>query len=331
MNLKKKLFMLDKLIVDLRSPKRPYVVTEDLHSSTLGEYYFLFEEKSVAAGKNQRLIKIFDEEGIPINKTYVDVEDKEYVYFPISIGQMGLSVYHTFLKTGAEEDKGRFLKFAEWFRKNVTESEEFGALWYTDVDLPAYKRKAPWQSAFTQSRAISILLRGFQLTGRDEYRRLAKSALRPFTVEVKDGGVMADTEFGPFYEEYTSHVHTLVLNGHIFALCGVYDFIRVFPEDTQAREIFDEGVKTTVNILPEFDIGFWSRYNLCNADFYPNVDPSTIGYQKLHATQLEFMFKLTNHPIFKKYEEKFENQISFINIVRMYKLKYDALKKIGRL
>lgn len=323
--------MLDKLLVDLRSPKRPYVVSDDLYSNKLGEYYFLFEEKSVAAGKNQRLIKVFDDDGIPINKTYVDVEDKDYVYFPISIGQMGLAVYHTFLKSGTDEDKVRFLKFAEWFRKNVTETEELGAVWYTDVDLPAYKRKGPWQSAFSQSRAISILLRGYQLTNNEEYQRLAKLALLSFKVEVKDGGVMADTAFGPFYEEYTSHIHTLVLNGHIFALCGVYDFVRTFPDDQEAREIFDKGVQTTVKILPEFDLGFWSRYNLCNAEFYPDVDPSTIGYQKLHATQLEFMYKLTNNPIFKTFMEKFENQISLLNIARMYKLKYNALKKIGRL
>ena len=55
----------------------------------LDYYYFVFNEDRVSKGKDQALIKKFDENGIPINKTYIDVTDKEYVYFPISIGQMG--------------------------------------------------------------------------------------------------------------------------------------------------------------------------------------------------------------------------------------------------
>ncbi|MCK5076947.1 MAG: hypothetical protein KAR38_11260, partial [Calditrichia bacterium] len=34
---------------------------------------------------------------------------------------------------------------------------------------------------------------------------------------------------GPFYEEYTAEYPTLVLNGHIFALFGICDFVRAFP------------------------------------------------------------------------------------------------------
>lgn len=55
----------------------------------------MFLEERIAAGKDQKLIKHFDKKGIPLNKTYIDVSDKEYVYFPIFCGQMGLAVYHT--------------------------------------------------------------------------------------------------------------------------------------------------------------------------------------------------------------------------------------------
>jgi len=112
--------MLDKLLTDLKSPKNRYHFAKDLHSSQLGYYYFIFEEERVTAGKDQKLISHFDKNGIPINKTYVDVEDKEYVYFPISIGQMGLSVFHTYLHSKSENDKKRFMKFVEWFYKNAS-------------------------------------------------------------------------------------------------------------------------------------------------------------------------------------------------------------------
>lgn len=332
MSIKKKIFMLNKLWIDIHSPKRPYGIVEELHSNNLAEYYFLFEEESVASGKNQKLIKRFDENGIPINKTYVDVEEKEYVYFPISIGQMGLSVYHTYLKTKNEYDKIRFLKFVDWFAdpNNYDYSGKLGVRWLTYVSLPQYKNPGPWQSAFSQSRAISILLRGYQLTNNKNYLDIAEKGLVSFGLSVTDGGVTSFTKHGPFYEEYTSSVPTLVLNGMIFALCGVYDFVRVSPENETAKKLFSEGIKTLENILPEFDLGFWSKYNLCNADWYPEIDPATIGYQRLHINQLEMLYKLSGKEIFNAFAKKFTEQDTLMNALKMYRIKFSALKKIGR-
>jgi heparosan-N-sulfate-glucuronate 5-epimerase len=329
--LKKFFFMLNKMRVDLKTPRVRYSIADEIHKVKLDEYYFLFEEKRVAAGKDQALINKFDEKGIPINKTYIDVTDKDYVYFPISIGQMGLSIFHTYLRSKSDDDKARFMNFVDWFFENAELSDNLGARWMTDVSLPAYKNPGPWQSAFSQSRGISILLRGYQLTGDIKYAEMAEKALKPFTIDVKDGGVTQFTQWGPFYEEYTSVVPTLVLNGMIFSICGIYDFVRVFPDNVLARELYENGIQTIINILPDYDLGFWSRYNLCNADWYPKIDPATIGYQYLHITQLRMLYKLTQNNTFIEYANRFEKQTGLINILKMYKLKYKSLKQIGRL
>ena len=333
MKLKKYLFMLDKFRRDVKTPKVRYPLAEDMSSSKLGEYYFVFSEDRVSSGADQPLISKFDENGIPVNKTYVDVTDKEYVYFPISIGQLGLAIFHTYLKTRTEQDKARFLKFADWYADpaNYDESELLGVRWMTEVSLPQYKNPGPWQSAFSQSRGISILLRGYQLTGEERYLDVAEKALRSFEVTYDRGGVTVNTKWGPFYEEYTSEVPVLVLNGMIFALCGIADFIRVFPEHEQAVRIFNEGIKTLENILPEYDLGFWSKYNLCRADWYPSTDPATIQYQRLHVNQLKMLYKLTGKSIFRTYADIFEKQDKLINYIKMYRVKFKALKKIGRL
>ena len=331
MSLDKKIFMLKKILRDLKSSERPYELAEDVFSQQIGHYHFLFKEQRVAAGKDQALIKKFDENGIPINKTYIDVTDKEYVYFPISIGQMGLSVFHSYLQTKNEEDKKRFLKFCDWFEKNADISDDIGVRWLTDVSLPQYKNPGPWQSAFSQSRGISILLRGYQLTGNKKWSDLAQKALIPFTIPVDEGGVTAYTQWGPFFEEYTASVPTLVLNGKIFALCGIHEFCRLFPEDKMAEKLFEDGIKTLKNILPEFDMGFWSRYNLCKAEWYPPIDPATVGYQHLHIIQLEMLYKLTGIDIFNYYAMIFKKQDTLFNAIKMYKIKYKALKTIGRL
>jgi hypothetical protein len=90
-------FMLKKILHDFLNTSVRYEISDDLHSSKLGTYYFIFKEERLSKGKDQALINKFDKNGIPINKTYIDVTDKEYIYYPISIGQMGLSVFHTFL------------------------------------------------------------------------------------------------------------------------------------------------------------------------------------------------------------------------------------------
>jgi heparosan-N-sulfate-glucuronate 5-epimerase len=331
MNIKKKLFMLNKLLIDLRKSKEIYKLAEEIHSQELGQYYFLFQENRIARGKDQSLIKIFDDNGIPLNRTYIDVHDKRYVYFPISIGQMGLAVFHAYLANKSDVSRERFLNFVHWFEKHAHITQVLGARWLTEVPLPQYKNPGPWQSAFAQSRAISILLRGYQLSGRDKYAELAEKALLSFTKAVKEGGVTSFTAWGPFYEEYTAAVATLVLNGKIFALCGVYDFVRVFPENTLAKKIFNDGIETLKKILPEYDLGFWSRYNLCQARWYPEVDPATLGYQRLHATQLRLLYHITGEKIFEEYAQKFKAQEKLVNIIRMYRIKYNSLKKIGRL
>ncbi len=322
--------MLKKIKRDIKASNDTYKIPSNITSQKLEKYYFDFQEKRISKGKDQALIDKFDENGIPINKTYIDVTDKDFVYFPISIGQMGLSIFHTYLETKSDKDKNRFLKFVDWYYNNAEVDEDLGVRWMTDVSLPQYQNLGPWQSAFSQSRGISILLRGYQLTGKKKYSKMAEKALISFTKSVEEGGVTSFTKWGPFYEEYSASVPTLVLNGMIFSLCGIYDFVRVFPENKLAKKIFDDGIETLKNILPEYDMGYWSKYNLCEANFYPKVDPATIGYQRLHITQLEMLYKLTGEEIFNNYIMKFEKQIKFVNILRMYFVKYKALKKLKR-
>ncbi len=327
--LQKAAFMLRKFWKDITRDRQIYRLTDDLHSSRLGEYYFLMTEEQMRSGHSQQYH--FDDEGIPIIPTYIDVEERRLIYYPISIGQYGLAIWHTYLQTGAEADKNRFLKIADWFYRNRVEDKRLGAYWLTDVDKPAYRIRKPWKSAFSQARAINILLRAYQITDWEPYREVAEQALQPFRYSVADGGVATFTQHGPFYEEYPAQVPVLVLNGMIFALCGVYDFVRTHPEHAEAREIFDQGVKTLENILPEYDMGFWSKYSLCSADFHPEVDPATIGYHHLHIIQLELMERLTGRTVFGEFARRWKTYARLKNYLRMYAIKYKALKKMNRL
>lgn len=326
----KYLFFLLRVMKDILNPIR-YSIADDLHSPKLGYYYLLFWEKEMRNQKGGQKSIVYDEDGIPLNPTYIDVKDKKAVYFPITIGQVGLAVFHAYLQSSSEEGRLRFMKFVNWFADHAQIDENLGARWLTDVSLPQYHNPGPWQSAFAQGRGISILLRAYQLTGDSRYAELAEKALISFTRPVAEGGVTSYNDFGPFYEEYTAEVPTLVLNGMIFSLYGIHDFVRVFPENRLARKLFDDGIQTLAAMLPQFNLGYWSRYNLCRAEWYPETDPSTVTYQILHATQLESLHRITQKEVFREYAEKFKKQLRARNIMRAYLCKFASLKKLKRI
>ena len=178
MKIKKVIFMLRKLLRDFNT-NRKIEINMDNQSETLGYYYIKFDED---IAKLNRLIHSFDNNGVPLNTTYIDVEDTKLHYYPISIGQYGLAIFHSWLKTHSEEKKVHFLRIADWFMNNRTDHSELGCYWLTEVPKPEYHVHQPWKSAFAQSRGISILLRAWQVTGDDAYLKVATQALQPLPV-----------------------------------------------------------------------------------------------------------------------------------------------------
>ena len=83
--------MLNKLYADFKRGDDFYQISNNYRSSDLGEYYFIFDESVVKSGKVQALITDSDENGIPLNRPYIDVKSDDLFYYPITIGQMGLS------------------------------------------------------------------------------------------------------------------------------------------------------------------------------------------------------------------------------------------------
>jgi hypothetical protein len=280
-------FFARKFLRDVSNPLRYPSNTDDVHGARLGRYYLVFDEEELKRGGSQDFR--FDAEGIPVIPTYVDVATRRLHYFPIAIGQYALAIFHTWLRSAREDDRRRFLRLADWF----VEHQAFDGCWHAQVEMPLYRLRAPWPSAMAQGRGLSVLTRAWQCTSDERYIGCARRALAAFSVPVEWGGITDAFDGRITYEEYPAQPAPHVLNGMIFALFGVWDFVRVRPDDARAADIFERGVATIEALLPLYDTGWWSLYDLYHLEVPTPRNPCTNHYHDIHIKQLQIMHAIT--------------------------------------
>jgi heparosan-N-sulfate-glucuronate 5-epimerase len=289
-------FFVRKFLRDLMNPLRYASNTDDVHSASLGQYYLVFDEEELKHSIDLQ----FDAEGVPLIPTYVDVAPGRRHYYPITIGQYALAVFHTWLRSAREDDRRRFLRLADWF----VEHQAQDGCWYAQTDMPLYRLRAPWPSAMAQGRGLSVLTRAWQCTTDENYIASARRALAAFSMPVARGGI-TDTCNGEItYEEYPARPAPHVLNGMIFALLGVWDLVRAQPNDARAAAIFERGVSTLEALLPLYDTGWWSLYDLYHLEAATPRNPCTAHYHDIHIKQLAVLHAITGRESFDAFARR---------------------------
>jgi hypothetical protein len=255
----------------------------------LGEYYMPFYTKAKYNGD-------YDEKGIPLLDYHGRIGKQ---YNPIAISQYGLGSYNLHHRTNNGNYRESFIKTADWLVNNLENNSLGIKVWNHHFDWE-YRQtlKAPWYSGLAQGQGISVLVRAWRMNKNDKYKKAAQSAFESMTKLVSDGGVLVkDTDGNAWIEEYIVDPPTHILNGFIWALWGVYDYMLAF-NDKEARKLFDQGVVTLKKNLSSYDTGFWSLYELSGTKMRMLASPF---YHRLHITQLKVMYKLTEEKIFQDY------------------------------
>jgi hypothetical protein len=254
----------------------------------LSGYYLDFSSKADYPGD-------LDQDGIPIYQNY---------YHPVVICQYALGLYEL-LQAGNFSDnelKKKYLKQADWLVKNVKKVN--GRLtWQIEKKIRGYGLEKPWSSALAQGEAISVLLRGYLLTNNNSYVKIAEETLELFEADVNKGGIKSKFNGCVIYEEYPSLKPNFVLNGFIFALFGLYDFI-LLDKNPKAKLLFEEGIRTLEKLLPLFDTGYWSQYNLY---YHPGIYIASYKYHLIHVEQLKALYILTGRKIFLEYSRRWNS------------------------
>ena len=199
-----------------------------------------------------------------------------------------------------------FLRCCDWF---LTEQTTKGA-WPSYFDHMFYKgrtelMKSGWSSALGQGLIISCLVRAYHLTKKGIYLESANKALAPFETTVEQGGVLRLwNNSNKFYEEYPTEPASFVLNGFIFSLIGLYDLYKI-ANNKKAKELFEEGMNTLEILLPLYDLGSCSAYDLthytCGAGF-PNI--ARDGYHATHIHQLKLLTSISSSRLIRETHER---------------------------
>ena len=227
-----------------------------------------------------------DDSDILVPKYHVDTGEE--IYFSIGIFQYGLAAYDLYLKSGENPYRKKLLACADW----AIENQQDDGGWVTF----AYQNPEHPYSSMAQGEGISLLVRAHIVTGEEKYIRAAERAKDFMLKPISEGGTTG-YENGDviFYEDTCNPV---ILNGWIFSLWGLFDYCKAVEED-RAKNTLTATLNSLKKKLPEFDIGYWSKYE----DGKRICSPF---YHKLHIAQLRAMYDLFGDEIYKEYADKWE-------------------------
>jgi heparosan-N-sulfate-glucuronate 5-epimerase len=264
-----------------------------------------------------------DSDGVPFTRR----KGIKY-YSAVNIAQFGFILHAEYLE-GKQEASLIQLKSCIDKLVELATITENDCIWWHDYKEQKYNIQAPWASAMAQGEIISLFLRYYQITQDELYLKLSRKAFHFLKNDVSEKGVRRYDQNGDlWFEEYPSDPTSLVLNGYIYTLFGLYDLFRV-TGDKEVKKDIDACIRTLKNNLHRFDAGYWSYYDLLKKELVRYY------YQKnVHVPQLEVLFLLTQETIFLKYKNKWErtiNPVNFAFVQMMYRILPRWRKKSLRL
>ncbi len=242
-----------------------------------------------------------------------------------------VSQYALALVGGAMEGDGesrRVLEVqADWLVANQEVSGSRGGFWLQRFDNRKYPALPnPWVSGLAQGQGLSALLRAHEILGKGAYLEAAGPAFEALLLPLAQGGVLFEAGEDLWLEEYPLPVPGHVLNGAVYALLGVLDYARTSGEP-RAWEVWERGLATVLRHLPEFDTGFWSRYELGVPEL------SSVHYHKnIHIPQLEVLRLLSGDPrvagVLKRWKRYLLSPVSHVRRLAEGRWRWQASRRV---
>jgi putative cell wall-binding protein len=231
-------------------------------------------------------------------------------YNPTSIGQAALAYYNRWLvDTNAglkAADKAAFLTQTRWL---VSHQEPDGRwlFWFKWGGQPI-----PWWSGMAEGVGMSALLRAYSITDDPTFLAAVFRARTTFERDTGNQGVAGYVFLGSkkylVYEEYLHGYAQNVLNGWIFGLAGLYDAATYLADPMASNDLNkpDRGFAALKALLPYYDMGNWSLYNVTSTEGGGSGFVAKVTYHQLHIGQLRWVASITGDSYFSGYADRFQ-------------------------
>lgn len=190
--------------------------------------------------------------------------------------------FDEFRPSDEAEARRMLVNCADWLLAGIRRCEGF-SVWVYAYPF-SYDTGPGWRSSHAQAVGAQLLVRAAEITGGAAYVAPLDDLMAAFLVDVGDGGLSTRTEGGNVWFEKMADAgnqQPKVLNGLLFAIIGLMDIGKRAPCPA-AAELAATGIKAALELLPRFDLGDWSAYDIHGRRASPH-------YHAIHIKQLAIL------------------------------------------
>ena len=181
---------------------------------------------------------------------------------PLIMAQCALVCWNSYTVSGEVSAREVFLKCALWLVEHAQAIGDDVIGWSLSDAHSDYVTRGCWLSSVAQGCGLSVLARAYQLTSDIRFLDTAHAVAHAFGCDILDGGVCAPIGTdGVFFEEVAVYPAAHTLQGCVFALLGLSDYVAI-TGNTAMQQYLEQGEATLHSVFDEFDAGFWTRADL---------------------------------------------------------------------
>lgn len=231
-----------------------------------------------------------DADGIPMYRW----GDKFY-YHPVKIELQGLFRLDSYVRTGDARYLPTLRKFDAKLRSMALDSDNGSWFLPDSFDLTTEGMPAPWFNSMSQGLGLSFFSRMYRLFGNPVDLAAATRLFRSFEVRgPRRGPWVSQLEHGEVWlEHYPDGINLHVLNAHMHALFGLYDYWQEV-RTPEARHVLEAAITTMRDNVDRFRRpGGISVYCL----IHPII---SMKYHHLHVKQLKQLARVSGDDYFSE-------------------------------
>lgn len=159
--------------------------------------------------------------------------------------------------------------------------------YYVDIDYIYGDIKTPWFSGMANGHILILALASLDITGDLKYKTFAQNIVNGFEISVINGGFTYKDISGTLFEEYAYQSVLFVdapkvLNGHLFAIDGLFWYWHFNQENHAIRDLLIDALVYMDNNIHRYYSQFWSYYD----DYQGKRHYADGYYHSLHIKQL---------------------------------------------